>query len=172
MRFGSSPSSRRRQGGIGLGGSAMAFIAVAGALAATPAWFSAEAANEAQIAAPDTGCRWSLDQVRGLVAEIAAARNHGFDPSRYGLAALNGQLELNTRLLGKECSRPLDQLADAAALALAADYVRGPAADPRQFDWRRPPEAPAGLAKGLDAAIEQGRVQPWLHGLRAGRNPA
>jgi hypothetical protein len=101
---------------------------------------------------------WTLVQVQELIEAIAEARDHGLDPSDYGLAALRGEMELCRGLWRTQGSRQLDTLARSAALALASDY-RDPDA-PRHIDDEV-------LASTLDQARRSGRLRQWFSAQRA-----
>ena len=98
---------------------------------------------------------WSADAVRALEGEIRAAAAEGLDSASYGLPALPRGESVET-----------DRIATAAALALARDYSQGRVADRSRFGWYIERGDDGGsLSTGLQAALREGRVQPWLRSL-------
>lgn len=92
---------------------------------------------------------WQPAQVRMLIATIEESEKRGFDPSRYGIAALRSELDQSTELFGRAGTHQLDVLARTAAIALADDYRRRLNARPVD-------------AAELDAARRAGRLRSWL----------
>lgn len=66
--------------------------------------------------------RWTLDDIHLLIATIEESERSGFDSRRYGLAALQSELEQTTELWDRSGTRQLDMLAGIAALRLANDH--------------------------------------------------
>jgi murein L,D-transpeptidase YcbB/YkuD len=121
-------------------------------------------AQSAAPAAPQLG-RWSADAVRALLAEIEASAGEGLDPGDYPARELSAALAA-----GPAGGAALDQLAEAAALKLARDYLVGRIEEKRRFDWHieRTDADEGQLAAQLRAAVADGRVQPWLRSLLPG----
>lgn len=147
-----------------------AFLAAAGTLAAGLAFASEPAAllmthalaqADAPAAPAATAFAWQPDAVRALIDEIAAAAGEGLDPAPYNATALAAELQ---RTGG---SAALDRMADAAALALAHDYLLGRIENRAAFDWHisRTDTDPIRLAGGLARARAEGQVRPWLRSL-------
>ena len=111
---------------------------------------------------------WSNEQVGELIAEIGTVRSVGLEPKDYGVAALRGELDRRGGPSIAENSVQLDELAETSALMLAEDLSRLGMADHDQFDWHAEDRAPQPrLAAGLHAALAEGRLRAWLHGLRS-----
>ncbi|WP_324749917.1 L,D-transpeptidase family protein [Sphingomonas sp. LY54] len=102
---------------------------------------------------------WSADALRELADEVRAAEREGLDSAAYDLPALDAAI-----VRGE--SADTDRIATAAALALARDYLQGRVADRSRFGWHiERGEDGGSLAAGLQGAVRDGRVQPWLRSL-------
>lgn len=112
-------------------------------------------------AAPDRmAARWSLDNVRDLLAVIGDADKEGLNPSDYNADALRAGIDAG------QTGAALDALATASALRVAHDYANGRIDDKAALDWHiAAPVDPNRIAADLTEALDQGRVGEWLRGL-------
>ena len=124
----------------------MLAAAASGALASRDDAGAFPAARPALI---DQDIHWKPAQVRQLMAVIEDSEDNGFEPERYGLAALRSELEQSSELWGRAGTHQLDVLARTAALSLANDY-RGKAG-------LRPASADE-----VDGALASGQLRSWL----------
>lgn len=110
-------------------------------------------------ARPATQQLWSVEAVRELQAEAAAAADEGLDPGAYDLSAL-------AVAAARGESAATDQAATRVALALARDYAQGRVTDKRRFDWHIEQAADLNqISAGLRAALQDNRLRPWLRSL-------
>jgi hypothetical protein len=137
----------------GLSGSVTLFMLIMMlAAAASGSIGSRERANAFPAAAPAASAqpgRWSPDDVRQLIAAIEQSEKSGFESRRYGLAALQSELEQTTDLWGRTGTHQLDVLANTSALALANDH---------RYRAGLAPVA----ARDVDAVLAEGNLQSWL----------
>ncbi|MBS0315304.1 MAG: L,D-transpeptidase family protein [Proteobacteria bacterium] len=138
-----------------------ASLGVAFLFAAPPPPIGGRADASVESAAPVKLGRWSAENGRALIAEIAASASEGLDPADYSAAALEAELN---RSGGGET---FDRMADAAALKLAHDYLLGAIDNKAAYDWHidRADGDPSRLAMQLQQAVASGRIQPWLRSL-------
>jgi murein L,D-transpeptidase YcbB/YkuD len=110
--------------------------------------------------------RWSAEDGRALIDEIAASAGEGLDPADYQAGALAAELERS----GGGGGADFDRMADAAALKLAHDYLLGAVEDKAAYDWHiaRGDGDPTRLAAGLRQAVAAGTVRRWLRSLLPG----
>jgi hypothetical protein len=138
----------------GLSGSVTVFMllmmaAAAGSGALAPRERAGAFPVKADIASQQRPSRWTADDVRHLIAAIEESEKSGFDSRRYGLAALQSELEQTTELWGRPGTRQLDILANTSALALANDH---------RYRAGLAPVA----ARDVDAVLAEGNLQSWL----------
>jgi hypothetical protein len=137
----------------GLSGSVTLFMLVMMlAAAATGSLGTRERADAFLAATPATSAqpiRWAPNDVRQLIAAIEQSEKSGFESRRYGLAALQSELEQTTDLWGRTGTHQLDVLANTSALALANDH---------RYRAGLAPVAP----RDVDAVLAEGNLQSWL----------
>jgi hypothetical protein len=135
----------------GLSGSVTLFMLVMMlAAAASGSIGPRERANAFAVTGPAApATRWSADDIRQLIAAIEQSEKSGFEARRYGLAALQSELEQTTDLWGRTGTRQLDALANTSALALANDH---------RYRAGLAPVA----ARDVDAVLAEGNLQSWL----------
>jgi len=148
-----SMSYRNPHRRAGLSGSVTLFMLVMMLVAAASGSLDprlrANAFPIAPPSAPAPAIRWSADDIRQLIAAIEQSEKSGFESRRYGLAALQSELEQTTDLWGRTGTRQLDALADTSALALANDH---------RYRAGLAPVA----ARDVDAVLAEGNLQSWL----------
>jgi hypothetical protein len=135
----------------GLSGSVTLFMLVMMlAAAASGSIGPRERANAFAVTGPAApATRWSADDIRQLIAAIEQSEKSGFEARRYGLAALQSELEQTTDLWGRTGTRQLDALANTSALALANDH---------RYRAGLAPVA----ARDVNAVLAEGNLQSWL----------
>ncbi|ATE64335.1 L,D-transpeptidase family protein [Rhizorhabdus dicambivorans] len=116
--------------------------------------------DSAGIVAPQERARWSVAQIRDLIAVIDESAAEGLDPTAYNADALRAAANANQQ------SPALDALATSIALRVALDYADGRIDDKERFDWHMtPPLDSNALATGLNDALDRDRLGKWLRGL-------
>jgi murein L,D-transpeptidase YcbB/YkuD len=114
----------------------------------------------AEIAAPVYQPKWSRDAASDLLEAIQGSAREGLTPADYDPAAIR-------TAMANGDGEALDAVANAAATALARDYLLGRVQNKAAYDWhieRSAYEAQAATA-GLDKAIAAGDVRKYLNSL-------
>lgn len=117
-------------------------------------------ADEIPTAIVAPAMHWGKAAARDLVAIVEGARSEGLDPADYRLADLR-------RALDGDAGPALDEVANAAALALAHDYYFGRVTDRSGMQWMiaRSPDEEAQLPARLQAAIDDGKLRDYFAAL-------
>lgn len=106
------------------------------------------------------GVRWSEADVSQLLDAIKTSASEGLNPIEYDAAAIRAAATSGDPV-------KLDSAADAAIARLSRDYQFGRVTDKAGFQWYidRPAADTQVLAEGLEAALRDDRVGPWLQSL-------
>lgn len=142
----------------GLSGSITLFMLMMMAAAAVSGTFGPRARADAPPAAARIASaeqsRWTPADVRTLITAIEDSEKSGFEAQRYGLAALQSELDQTTMLWARSGTHQLDVLANTSALALANDHRNRAGLSPV-------------TVRDIDAVLAEGNLQSWL--MAAGR---
>jgi len=147
-----SSTHRTHQPSNWSGGATLAMIFAMLLAAASGSLLRADGGSPALAHRSAQSFSWSPSQVRELIGLIEESERQGFDPSRYGLAALQSELEQCALLWGNGRCNQLNTLSRTSALALAADYRK------RQLHGHYAPVSEDQLEK----ALVNGQLRNWL----------
>ncbi len=104
---------------------------------------------------------WTQAQLSDLLSAIVRADANGLRAGDYRAGELRGALA------ARQTGKPVDAIADAAALALAHDYAAGRIRNRHRFNWYIDYAGPdaATMRRLIVAAREDQRLDTWLTGL-------